>query len=541
MAKPSRTGRWRFFCFSTFVSGADMSFLLLHSHLRGNAALVRKFQSSGTGPPVARCASQGDAMSPLPPKRLMRQGAHMAQADLTRGPVWKALAWVSAPMTLGIVAVLSVGLADAYFLGQLGQAPLAAVGFIYPVTTALTSMSIGLSAGANAVVSQAIGRHRADADAPIRLALHSLAMGLAMAFVVAAAFFICAPTLFRWMGAQDAALAETRLYVPWWSVSFIFLVVMMVTNSVFRAHGDGLTSAAFMVLAAAVNIAINPVLIFGWGPIPQLGTEGAALATAIGRAVGAVAAACYAWRRGFLTVCGKPFKNFWSSARQIVAVGVPAAGSNAINPAGMALVTAAVATLGEAAVAGFGAATRVQSVALVALFALSAGIGPVVGQNFGAERRDRAGLALKQAWMFSVFYGLLLAAGVTLFADQIAGLFSEGSGARAYTAQYLRVVSWSIMGYGILVITNAAMNARSKAAYSLGLSLARIFAVYVPLAWVGMWLFEYWGILFAAVAANVFAIAGGLFCARATGLMDDLNGHPVPRVLPQANGQPRQA
>jgi len=80
----------------------------------------------------------------------------MAQADLTRGPVWKALAWVSAPMTLGIVAVLSVGLADAYFLGQLGQAPLAAVGFIYPVTTALTSMSIGLSAGANAVVSQAI-------------------------------------------------------------------------------------------------------------------------------------------------------------------------------------------------------------------------------------------------------------------------------------------------------------------------------------------------------------------------------------------------
>ncbi|MCR9156519.1 MAG: MATE family efflux transporter [Rhodobacteraceae bacterium] len=459
----------------------------------------------------------------------------MAKADLTRGPVWKALAWVSAPMSFGIFAVLSVGLADAYFLGQLGQAPLAAVGFIYPVTTALTSMSIGLSAGANAVVSQAIGRDQNDSDAPVRLALHSLGLGLCLALIVALAFWGVAPTLFQWMGAQDAALAETREYVPFWSLSFPFLVVMMVCNAVFRAHGDGATSAAIMVLAALVNIAINPLLIFGWGPIPALGTEGAALATLIGRAVGAGAALWYAWHSGLLTVCSKPLKGLMASIREVIAVGIPAAGSNAINPAGMALVTAAVATLGEAAVAGFGAATRVQSVALVALFALSAGIGPVVGQNFGAGKQGRAQLAVKQAWAFSVVYGLVLAIGVTVFANQIAAFFADSSDAQSYTVLYLRVVSWSIMGYGILVITNAAMNARSKAAYSLGLSLMRIFVVYVPLAWVGMWLFGYAGVLGAAVMANMFAIAGGLFCARATGLLNEVAGRSVPQVLPQAN------
>lgn len=459
----------------------------------------------------------------------------MAKADLTRGPVWKALAWVSAPMSFGIFAVLSVGLADAYFLGQLGQAPLAAVGFIYPVTTALTSMSIGLSAGANAVVSQAIGRDQNDSDAPVRLALHSLGLGLCLALIVALAFWGVAPTLFQWMGAQDAALAETREYVPFWSLSFPFLVVMMVCNAVFRAHGDGATSAAIMVLAALVNIAINPLLIFGWGPIPALGTEGAALATLIGRAVGAGAALWYAWYSGLLTVCSKPLKGLMASIREVIAVGIPAAGSNAINPTGMALVTAAVATLGEAAVAGFGAATRVQSVALVALFALSAGIGPVVGQNFGAGKQGRAQLAVKQAWAFSVVYGLVLAIVVTVFADQIAAFFADSSDAQSYTVLYLRVVSWSIMGYGILVITNAAMNARSKAAYSLGLSLMRIFVVYVPLAWVGMWLFGYAGVLGAAVMANMFAIAGGLFCARATGLLNEVAGRSVPQVLPQAN------
>ena len=460
----------------------------------------------------------------------------MAKADLTQGPIWKALAWVSAPMTFGILAVLSVGLADAYFLGQLGQAPLAAVGFIYPVTTALTSMSIGLSAGANAVVSQAIGRDATDSDAPVRLALHSMGLGVVMAVIVAVGFLFFAPTVFQWMGAQDAALEEARAYVPFWALSFPFLVLMMVCNAVFRAHGDGATSAAMMVLAAVVNIAINPVLIFGWGPIPQMGTEGAALATAIGRAVGAGVALWYAWRSGLLTVCSKPLKGLMSSIREVVSVGVPAAGSNAINPAGMALVTAAVATLGEAAVAGFGAATRVQSIALVALFALSAGIGPVVGQNFGADKEGRARAALKQAWLFSVLYGLVLAAGVTLFAEHIAGFFADGSEAKAYTAEYLRIVSWSIMGYGILVITNAAMNARSKAGYSLGLSLTRIFAVYVPLAWALMWAFDYTGILMAAVAANVFAIAGGVYCARKTGLFTSEDGAGAGKALVRSNG-----
>ena len=458
----------------------------------------------------------------------------MAQADLTNGPVWKSLAWVSAPMTLGIFAVLSVGLADAYFLGQLGQAPLAAVGFIYPITTALTSMSIGVSAGTNAVVSQAIGRDRSDQDAPVRLALHSMWLGVTLAILVALAFWFTSTTLFTWMGAQEPALRETTLYVPFWCLSFPFLVMMMIANAVFRAHGDGMTSAAFMVFTALINIALNPVLIFGWGPIPEFGTEGAAMATFIGRAVGALSALAYAWHCGLLTVCEKPLKGVFKSFRDVIAVGVPAAGSNAINPAGMALVTAAVATLGEAAVAGFGAATRVQSLALVALFALSAGIGPVVGQNFGADKQDRARTALKQAWVFSVVYGLVLATGVTLFADEIARFFTDAGEAQTYTAQYLRIVIWSIMGYGFVVITNAAMNARSKAGYSLGLSLSRIFVVYVPLAWLLMWAFGYTGILLAAVAANVFGIVGSVFCARSTALLQSVRGRVVPDVLPGA-------
>lgn len=206
------------------------------------------------------------------------------------------------------------------------------------------------------------------------------------------------------------------------------------------------------------------------------------------------------------------------SLRQILVVGLPAAFSNAINPAGMALVTAAVASVGDAAVAGFGAATRVQSVAIVSLLALSSGIGPVVGQNWGADKQARAGQGVWAAWVFCAGYGIALAVALFVFADPITGLFAEGEEARGYGVQYMQIVGWSLFGYGILVTANAAMNARSKPLYSVGLSLSRIFVVYVPLAWLGLQMFGYTGILAAAVAANLFAVGGGFWSVRRTGL-----------------------
>ena len=152
------------------------------------------------------------------------------------------------------------------------------------------------------------------------------------------------------------------------------------------------------------------------------------------------------------------------------------------------------------------------------LFARSSGIGPVIGQNWGAEKQHRARAGMRDAWVFCGGYGVLIAVALTAFADPLAGLFIESNDARVYAAQYLMIVGWSLFGYGILVTANAAMNARSKAGYSVGLSLARIFVIYVPLAWIGLIIFGYPGILAAAIAANVFAVGGAWWCAQRTGL-----------------------
>ncbi|MFO6465068.1 MATE family efflux transporter [Jannaschia sp. KMU-145] len=453
--------------------------------------------------------------------------------DLTEGPVWIALARLSGPMMLGIAAVLSTGLVDAYFLAKVSPEALAAVGFIYPVTTAIASLSIGLSAGAGAVISQALGRKEDDNDVT-RRGLHALGLGLVLATLAALIFWLADRWLLGMLGADGGVLDAALRYTPLWCVAFPFLVSMMLINAVFRAHGNGGTSAMVMVASAIVNVATTPVFILGLGPAPELGIAGAALGTLVAMVAGSGVAFWLAWRNGILNPCTAPLRNLWSNVKAIAGVGGPAATSNAINPAGMALVTAAVATVGANAVGGFGAATRVESVLSVPLLALSSGIGPVVGQNWGAEAHDRARLALKQCLIFSVGYGLLVALVLTFFAGPIATAFGAGEESTEAAASYLRVVGWSIFGFGMLVTGNAALNAISRSGHAMVLSVARVLAIYVPLAWLGVTLFGYPGILGAAVVANLFGGWAVLVAARSVDLLEtEFVGVAAPaRVVP---------
>lgn len=441
-----------------------------------------------------------------------------ATQDLTTGPVWKLLALMSAPMVLGIMAVISVGLADAYFLGQLGGAPLAAVGYIYPVTMAITSLSIGLSAGANAAVSQAIGR--GDAEAAIsRTALHAIIFGVGLAAVASALFYTLHAPLFRVMGASDNVMTQISLFIPWWCLSFPFAVLTMLANALFRAHGNARVSATVMTGEAALNIALTPLFIFGGWIIPEMGTAGAALATFLARLTAASLSVVWALRQGLVDLKCDPWKDMGASAIKLAKIGGPAAFSNAINPAGMAAVTAAVATVGEAAVGGFGAATRIQSFVMVPMLAMSSGIGPVVGQNWGADEKARAATALQAAFAFCIGYGIVIGGVLAVFADPLANLLASGGEAADYAATYLRIVGWSLFGYGFIVTANAAMNARDKALWSMCLSLGRILIIYLPAAWLGVTTFGYVGVTLATVTANVLGALAAVWAGWHTGLI----------------------
>ncbi len=443
---------------------------------------------------------------------------HDDDTDLTQGSVARQILRVSAPMALGILGVLAVGLADAFFLARVGDAELAAIGFVYPVIVAVSAFAIGMSAGANAVLSQAMGRGEDDRRVA-RLALHATVFGLLLGGSIGLVLFLAAPVMFPLLGAEGDVQSRIMDYLPWWAASFPVLVTTMILNASFRAAGDGATPSGIMVLTAILNIGLTPALVFGLGPAEALGMAGAGLSTLAARTFAVALALFLAIRRGRLRAGAHAARGAVDSVRRIVSVGLPAAASRGVNPAGMALVTAAVATLGDAAVGGFGAAARIQAVALVPFFALASGIAPVIGQAWGAERRDRAREAVRLGAIFAVLYGLAVATVLWGFAGPLARLMTASGAAAGYTADYMRIVGWSLAGYGIVVATNAALTARSRSGWALGLSLARIGLLYVPLAWAGVSLAGYTGILVAAVTANLLAAWGAAVAAHANGLV----------------------
>ncbi len=433
--------------------------------------------------------------------------------DLTQGPVGRALLRVSAPMSLGILGVLAVGVADSFFLARVGPDELAAIGFAYPVIVAFSAFSLGMSAGANTALSQAIGRGEDD-RAVARLALHALAFGLAIGLTLGLGIWAMSPLLFPVLGAEGAVLDAILVYVPWWAMSFPFLIGTMILNSAFRAEGDGFTPSAIMVLTAVLNVGLTWLLVFGYGPVPAYGMAGAGMGTLLARACGAVLVLGLAIRRRRLAAGPRPAAHLLTSIREITSVGLPAAASRAVNPMGMTIVTAAVATLGAPAVAGFGAATRIEAVALVPFFALSSGLAPVIGQAWGAGKQDRARHAARLAGLFALGYGLGVGLALAVFAGPLADFMTaDGDASADYTARYLRIVGLSLAGYGIIVATNSALTARSQAVWALGLSMGRVALIYVPLAWIGVSVFGYTGILAAAVIANILGAWGAVIAA----------------------------
>jgi putative MATE family efflux protein len=437
--------------------------------------------------------------------------------NLNDGAVWRALFATSAPMSLGILGVLSVGLADAFFLARSGEAALAAISFIFPVTTALTSLSIGLSAGTNTVVSQAIGQGASDRERQ-RMALHAMALAALLSAGVSVLFYLTSFYIFSAMGASGEVLEAAQSYAPYWCLGFPFMVTGMSLNAVFRAAGRAGVAASVMVGQSILNIALNPVFIFGWAMIPALGAEGAGIATGLARMVGFAGVFGFAVYAGVVRFDCAPWRNFLFSFRRIGRVGAPAAIANAINPAGMAIVTAAVAVIGDAAVAGFGAAGRVQSLLIVPMLALSSGIGPVVGQAWGAGDQDRARKALRLSFVWSICIGLGVAAIATVFADPIARTMTGGESGLDHAVTFLRVASWGVFAYGMVVVANAALNARDKALHAMSVSLLRIFVLTVPLVWLGLWIGGYVGILIAMVAGNVLGAVAAVIVCKAVGL-----------------------
>lgn len=432
---------------------------------------------------------------------------------LVEGPVSTALYKMAMPMIFGIVAILSIMLIDAYFIGQLGVEELAAISFTFPVSLTVASLAVGLGAGASSVVARAIGA--GDFERVKRLATDSLFLSIVLVIIVSIIGFLTIDPLFRLMGASDEIMLLIYDYMVIWYASMPFLVVPMVANAMIRATGDALIPSLIMVSIAVVNAILDPILIFGLYGFPRLEILGAAWAGFIGRFVSMILAMYVLIYREklieFTIHSWAVIKRSWS---QVLAIAVPSAIGNAITPLAVAVVISFIASYGTETVAAFGVATRIETFAVIPLLALSAAIGPFAGQNWGAKKLDRIKLGFYQGFSFSVIWATILAVVFWLWAEPLADLFTHDRVVIKEIALYLHIVPFSLFGYGMIITASAAFNALGRADTGLYIFIFRNLVLYIPLSWLAGLYFSsgivYWAIaatnIISGVAVSIFAL-----------------------------------
>lgn len=423
-------------------------------------------------------------------------------ARLTRGGIRGHLVTQTLPMTIGVAAIMSIGVVDSYFIGQLGKNHLAAISFIFPIGVALSSLGVGISVGINSIVARALGegdRARASRRGNFGVVFAAV-MGLGLALLLLAVL----DPLFALMQADPSLLPLIRAYMVPYALGFPILLVIMGLNGVLRGQGEARKTSYISLCYAAANWVLDPLLITGAFGFDGFGMAGAAYASVIGWAIGMLFA-FYLLNRTEL-----PFRpsevrecQMGESLKAIGSVAAPAAFSNAINPIGLSILTALVASQGQDAVAGFGAAGRLQSFAVVPLLALSGAIGAIVGQNWGAGQADRSREAMVWASGFCIAYGLLLALILSAAGEWFAAFFTQSPGVIREFASYLSIAAWGYAGYGLLIVSNGALNAVGKAQWALLQSFGRVFLIMLPVALI---LLPHWGssaIYSAELSANL--------------------------------------
>lgn len=425
-----------------------------------------------------------------------------APARLVQGPVSYGLLRLTAPVILGISASLVAGLLEAWYLAQVGTKELAAYSFTFPVTSALMSLSLGISIGLSSVLARTVGG--GNQTMVKRLASDGISLvGVVMVAVSILGWFTIDP-LFSALGADNTTLPLIRDYMTIWYVSLFFMAVPAVGANALRATGDASISGTIMVTGSVLQMVLGPFLIFGLIGLPALGLQGAAIANLIARLVlFAVTMAVLHYREHLLSYSNLTFNVMIDSWRRILAVSIPATATNLIGPISTAIIVSLLASFSQETVAGFGIASRIEGLFVIPLFALSASIGPFVGQNWGADRRDRADEAMLLSFKYSVAWGLAVAAVLFLLREQIAALFDENPQVIEVTVQYLMLVPISYGAWGVLMMASAIFNSLGKPISSTIMSIIRMFVIYVPLAFVGKALFGVEGIFLAACLSNL--------------------------------------
>lgn len=448
--------------------------------------------------------------------REIRAALRGTERDYTSGPIGTALFLLAVPMVLEMAMESVFAVVDVYWVASLGAEAVAAVGLTESVLSLMYAVAMGLSMAVTAVVARRIGEK--DREGAARAAVQAIAVAAVASLPFAALGVGFAPDLLRLMGADAATVAVGRGYMAWMLGGNAVIMLLFVLNAVFRGAGDAATAMRVLWLANGINLVLDPVLIFGWGPVPALGVTGAAVATTLGRGTAVVVQLAVLARGSphLGRVARRHLRLHASTMLGLVRTSAGGIAQFAVATSSWVFLARTMATFGAASMAGYTIAIRIFLFTLLPAWGLANAAATLVGQNLGAGRPDRAE---RSVWTAGTVTMLLLGAvsvGYVLGAEALVRLFTQEAAVVAVGAHGLRVMA---LGYAIFawsLVLPQAFNGAGDTLTPTWINLGCYWLLQIPLAWtLAMPLgWNEGGVFWAVVAAETAAAAVGAVLFR---------------------------
>jgi|UPI00041631F6 putative MATE family efflux protein len=400
---------------------------------------------------------------------------------------------------IGMLSVIGFNLVDTLFIAQLGVGELAAISFTPAIIFSLSSLTIGLGIGLSVVIS-AESEHQNKQ----KICTYSIWLSLIFSTLFGLLGAATIDPVFSLLGASGNVLDQVHKYMFIWYLSMPLMVLPIVGNSAIRGLGNAKFPATLMLFSSILNLIIDPILIFGLGPIEGMGIAGAAWASMIARLISTLIAIRYLhYKLDLLTLSFNTLQDVLSIWQRVLKIAMPAGASRILTPLSMGIVTMIVAKHGSEAVAAFGVGARIESLTMIFITGLSTVIGPFIGKNLSHSATDRVNGAINYGLKFCLIWGGVNAVVLMLLAKPLGHLISDDAQVVEYSIWYLYIIPISLTGLATQIIVSSCGYPLGKPMLGLHLSMLRMWLFCIPAVLIGNHFGGVVGIMWAILIANI--------------------------------------
>ncbi|EZH74781.1 multidrug transporter MatE [Aquimarina atlantica] len=375
------------------------------------------------------------------------------EQEFTSGSIRRAVFMLSVPMVLEMMMESIFFLVDAYYVSSLGANAIATVGLTESVLTLVYAIAIGLSMGVTAIVARRVGEK--DISGASQTAIQSILLGIVIAAIISCIGILFPKEILGLMGAEPDLIADGYGYTQVLLGGNVTIMLLFLVNAVFRGAGDASVAMRVLIFSNILNIILDPIFIFGFGPVPAFGVQGAAIATTIGRGSAVIFQLLilfYGWSK--IKVAFKDIVFRAGIMLNLVKVSLGGIGQFIIGTSSWVFLMRIMAEFGSEVLAGYTIAIRVLMFTLMPSWGMSNAAATLVGQNLGAAKPERAEQSVWKTGKYNAYFMAIVSIFYLLFAEVIIRIFSDEALIIEYGALSLRVIAagYVFYAYGMVII-----------------------------------------------------------------------------------------